>query len=107
MIFGARLNYTNSPEFKAQDSAAIKKAFPAFSRAGMEACFQALAVKPYMVDKSRGWGVHYDLLEMIFGEEPKFICMVRYLRQTHASVKRSSGRIPTSLSGILGMGTFH
>ena len=31
------LDYTDSPEFKAQDSAAMKKAFLAFSRAGMEA----------------------------------------------------------------------
>ena len=41
LIFGARLNYTNSPEFKAQDSASMKKAFLAFSRAGMEAYFKA------------------------------------------------------------------
>jgi sulfotransferase len=43
LIFGARLNYTNSPEFKAQDDAAMKKAFLAFSRAGMEAYFKALS----------------------------------------------------------------
>src|ERR1700691_595051 len=45
LIFGARLNYTNSAEFKAQDSVAMKKAFLAFSRAGMEAYFEALTDK--------------------------------------------------------------
>jgi sulfotransferase len=88
LIFGARLNYTNSPEFKAQDSAAMKKAFLAFSRAGLEAYFAALTDRPYVVDKSRGWGVHFDLLEMIFGVEPKIICMVRDLRQILSSLEK-------------------
>ena len=51
LVFGARLNYTNSPEFKAQDAVQMKKAFLAFSRAGMEAYFKALTDKPYVVDK--------------------------------------------------------
>jgi hypothetical protein len=34
LVFGARLNYTNNPEFKAQDTALMKKAFLAFSRGG-------------------------------------------------------------------------
>jgi len=87
LIFGARLNYTNSPEFKAQDAATMKKAFLAFSRAGMEAYFKALTDKPYILDKSRGWGVHFDLLSLIFDEEPKIICMVRDLRQILASME--------------------
>jgi sulfotransferase len=94
LIFGARLNYTNSAEFKAQDSTAMKKAFLAFSRAGMEAYFQALTDKPYVIDKSRGWGVHFDLLQMIFGEEPKIICMVRDLRQILASLEKKFRQNP-------------
>jgi len=94
LIFGARLNYTNSAEFKAQDSAAMKKAFLAFSRAGMEAYFQALTDKPYVVDKSRGWGVHTDLLEMVFEEEPKIICMVRDLRQILSSMEKKFRQNP-------------
>ncbi len=94
LIFGARLNYTNSPEFKAQDAAQMKKAFLAFSRAGMEAYFRALTDKPYVVDKSRGWGVHFDLLTQIFGEEPKIICMVRDLRQILASMEKKFRQNP-------------
>jgi sulfotransferase len=81
-------------EFKAQDSAEMKKAFLAFSRAGMEAYFGALTDKPYVVDKSRGWGVHYDLLEMIFNEEPKIICMVRDLRQILSSLEKKFRQNP-------------
>ncbi len=88
LVFGARLNYTNALEFEAQDAEQMKKAFLAFSRAGMEAYFQALTDKPYVVDKSRGWNVHFDLLTMIFDEEPKIICMVRDLRQILASMEK-------------------
>jgi len=94
LVFGARGNYTNSPEFKAQDAAAMKKAFLAFSRAGMEAYFRALTDKPYVMDKSRGWGVHFDLLSMIFEEEPKIICMVRDLRQVLASMEKKFRQNP-------------
>jgi sulfotransferase len=94
LVFGARLNYTNNPEFKAQDSALMKKAFLAFSRAGMEAYFQALTDKPYVLDKSRGWGVHFDLLSLIFEEEPKIICMVRDLRQILASMEKKFRQNP-------------
>jgi sulfotransferase len=60
----------------------------------MDAYFNALTDKPYAVDKSRGWGVHYDLLEMIFGEEPKIICMVRDLRQILSSMEKKFRQNP-------------
>jgi sulfotransferase len=94
LVFGARLNYTNNSEFRAQDSEQMKKAFLAFSRAGMEAYFRALTDRPYVVDKSRGWGVHFDLLNMIFEEEPKIICMVRDLRQILASMEKKFRQNP-------------
>ena len=94
LVFGARLNYTNGAEFRAQDAAQMKKAFLAFSRAGMEAYFQALTDKPYVMDKSRGWGVHFDLLSLIFNEEPKIICMVRDLRQILASMEKKFRQAP-------------
>jgi len=43
----------------------LKKAFVAFGRAGMEAHFRALTDKPYVMDKSRGRGVHFDLLNLV------------------------------------------
>ena len=94
LIFGARLNYTNNPEFKAQDDALMKKAFLAFCRSGMEAYFQAQTDKPYVLDKSRGWGIHFDLLNLIFGEEPKIICLVRDLRQVLASMEKKFRQTP-------------
>jgi sulfotransferase len=100
LIFGARVNYTNSGEFKAQDPELMKKAFLAFSRAGMDAYYKALTDKPYVMDKSRGWGVHFDLLQMIFGEEPKIICMVRDLRQILSSMEKKFRQNPDKYRAI-------
>ncbi len=94
LVFGARLNYSNSPEFKAQDAASMKKAFLAFCRGGMEAYFRALTDKPYVLEKSRGWGVHFDLLTLIFNKEPKIICLVRDLRQILASMEKKFRQNP-------------
>jgi sulfotransferase len=94
LVFGARLSYTNGAEFKAQEPELMRKAFLAFSRAGMEAYFGALTDKPYVLDKSRGWGVHFDLLSLIFDEEPKIICMVRDLRQILASMEKKFRQNP-------------
>jgi sulfotransferase len=100
LIFGARINYTNGVEFKAQDSAAMRKAFLAFSNAGLRAYFQALTDKPFVVDKSRGWGIHRDLLTMVLGEEPKIICMVRDLRQILSSMEKNFRRNPDKSRSI-------
>jgi sulfotransferase len=94
LVFGARVNFSNSAEFKAQDPTLMRGAFLSFIRAGMEAYCSALTDKPYVVEKSRGWGVHFDLLSMIFGEEPKVICMVRDLRQILASMEKKFRQNP-------------
>jgi len=94
LVFGARLSYTNNPEFRAQDPSLMKGAFLAFCRTGMEAYFSALTDKRFILDKSRGWGVHFDLLRLIFGEEPKIICMVRDLRQILASMEKRFRQSP-------------
>jgi len=54
----------------------------------MEAYCSSLTDRPYLVDKSRGWGIHFDLLTMILGTEPKIICMVRDLRQIVSSLEK-------------------
>jgi len=85
LIYGARINYTNGPEFKAQDPKLMEKAFLAFCRSGMEGYYRSITDRPCVWDKSRGWGVHFDLLTVIFGSEPKVVCMVRDLRRQGVS----------------------
>jgi sulfotransferase len=87
LIFAARANYTNSPEFKAQNQELMKKAFLNFCKEGMIGYFKAITNKPYIVDKSRGWGIHYPLLNQIY-PEAKVICIVRDLRDIIASMEK-------------------
>jgi sulfotransferase len=94
LVFGARLNYTNGAEFKAQDTALMKKAFLQFCRQGMEGFYGAITDKSYVLDKSRGWGVHFDLLQTIFAQPPKIVCMVRDLRAVMASMEKKFRQNP-------------
>jgi sulfotransferase len=88
LIYAARANYTDSPEFKAQDTETMKKGFQAFCNAGMTGFFTAITDKKYVVDKSRGWGVHYDMLNFAY-PEPKIICMVRDMRDIICSMEKN------------------
>ena len=84
LVFGARANYTNSPEFKAQDSELMKKGFASFCKSGVEGYFNAITDKKYVLDKSRGWGVYRPFLESFY-PNPKVICLVRDLRSVLSS----------------------
>lgn len=88
LVFAARSNYTNSPEFKAQDPEVMRNGFLSFCHEGMKGYYNAITDKKYVVDKSRGWGIHYDFLNM-FNPEPKIICMVRDLRDIFASMEKN------------------
>ena len=88
LIYAARANYTDSPEFQAQDSELMKEGFRNFCRQGVEGFYTAITGKKYVVDKSRGWGIHYDMLNFFY-PEPKIICMVRDLRDIIASMEKN------------------
>lgn len=101
LINGARVNYTNSPEFAAQDSDIMKKAWQSFAKNGMDGFYNAITDKKYVIDKSRGWGIHYDFLQFVRGEEPKIICMVRDLRDIFASMENIFRKYPERKNDIL------
>lgn len=104
LIYAARANYTSSPEFKAQDSELMKKAFLGFCKGGIESYFNSITDKKYVIDKSRGWGVHYDLLNSFY-PEPKIICMVRDLRDIFASMEKNFRKNSHRDSGIVNHST--
>ncbi len=68
----------------------MKRAFLAFSRAGMETYFAALTDKPYAVVKSRGWGVH--------NIRPKVL-------PSPTIISRSSAAMPSATSSRITAGT--
>ena len=104
LIFAARGNYTNSPEFQAQDSDLMKTGFMSFCKEGMKGYYEAITDKPYIIDKSRGWGIHYDFLNQVY-PEPKIICMVRDLRDIFASMENNYRKSSDKTSPILDWST--
>lgn len=103
LIFAARANYTDSPEFKAQDSALMREGFLNFCREGMKGYYNAITDKKYIIDKSRGWGIHYDFLNVVY-PEPKIVCMVRDLRDIFASMEKNFRKVPEKASPVLNWG---
>jgi len=90
LLFGARANYTNSPEFKAQDAEVMRKAFAAFCRKGLQGYCDSLVEgtdKKYIMLKSRGWGVYRPFIETFY-ENPKVVCLVRNLKDVVASYEK-------------------
>lgn len=86
LIYGARVNYSADPTFKSQEEN-LDKAFQEFCKCGLIGYYDALTEKPFVLEKSRGWGIHYKLLEYIFQSPPKIICMVRDIKQILCSME--------------------
>lgn len=93
LVYGARMNYTNSPEFKAQDSETMKKGFENFCKEGILGFFNAITDKKYVLDKSRGWGVYRPFLNFFY-PEPKIICLVRDLKDVVCSYEKMYRKNP-------------
>jgi sulfotransferase len=100
LVFAARGNYTESPEFKAQDSELMKRGFINFCNKGMKGYFEAITDKKYVMDKSRGWGIHYDFLNEIY-PNPKIIVMVRDLRDIFCSMEKNFRKSSLQANPIL------
>jgi len=87
-LFGARANYSTTPEVQAQDSELMKKAFLAFCNGGLTAYANSLVTdEKYVVLKSRGWSKYRGFLESFY-DEPKIICCVRNLKSIVASYEK-------------------
>lgn len=88
LVYAARANYSSSPEFKAQDAELMKKGFLNFCHYGIQGFFAGVTDKPYVLDKSRGWGVHYGFLNSFY-PGAKVVCMVRDPRDIFASMEKN------------------
>lgn len=103
LVFAARANYTESAEFKAQDPNLMKKGWSGFCKEGIYGFYNAVTDKSYVMDKSRGWGIHRPFLET-FVEEPKIICMVRDLRDVFGSMEKNHRKNPDKHDPIVQWG---
>ena len=104
LVYGARANYTSSLEFKAQDSQLMKNGFLEFCNKGVKGFYEGITDKKYVVDKSRGWGIHYDFLNS-FSPNPKIICMVRNLKDVFASMEKNFRKNPEKHNPMLDWST--
>jgi len=100
LLYAARANYSASPEFKAQDPDLMKKGWLNFCRSGMEGFYAGVTDKRYVIDKSRGWGVHYGFLNAFY-PEPKIVCMIRDLRSVFSSMEKNFRKHPEMDSGLV------
>jgi sulfotransferase len=100
LLYASRSNYTSSPEFKAQDQQLMRDGFLSFCKNGLEGFFNGITDKPYVMDKSRGWGIHYGFLNSFY-PNPKIICMVRDLRSVFASMEKNFRKNQDKDSGIV------
>jgi len=87
LIFGARANFSTSPEFKAQDTSLMEAGFKEFCNKGIFGFYNAITDKKFVLDKSRGWGVYRPFLSEVY-PNPKIICMVRDLRSVVCSYEK-------------------
>ena len=76
LLYAARHQFSHGPEFKAQNHSEMTQAFAGFCRGGLEGYAAALTKKPWLLDKSRGWGIHYQFLNAFYAN-PKIVCLVR------------------------------
>lgn len=100
LLYASRSNFTNSPEFKAQDNETMRKGFASYCKNGLVGFFDGITDKPYVMDKSRGWGIHYGFLNSFY-PNPKIVCMVRDLRGVYASMEKNFRKNQHLDSGVV------
>ena len=100
LLFSSMKTYSSSAEFKAQDQTQMRNAWLGYCNGGMQGFFKGLTNKPYVIDKSRGWGVHYDFLST-FVDSPKIICIVRDIRAIYSSMEKNYRKNPEIDKGII------
>lgn len=100
LVFAARKNYTDSLEFKAQDSDTMRTAFLGFCRNGIEGYYNSITDKEYILDKSRGWGIHYNFLNSFY-PDPKILVMIRDPRDILASMEKKFRENQDKDSGLV------
>jgi len=101
LIYGARGNFSTDPTFKAQDEDLMTRGFQNFCKQGLYGFYDAVTEKPYVLEKSRGWGIHHDLLKFTLGEQPKIICMVRNMKQIISSMEKKFRANPHKDTGVV------
>lgn len=85
LLFAARSNFTNLPEFKLQGD--LTQQWLNFCRGALEGFYSGMPHKTSVIDKSRGWMYYYEWLNAFY-PNPKIICCVRDARAIVTSMEK-------------------
>jgi sulfotransferase len=99
MMTTSRTIYSSAQEFKAQNSEEMELGFKGFLKNGIYGFYNNITDRPYVIDKSRGWGMDYKFINF-YDENPKIICMIRDLRGIYASLEKKYRANPQLELGI-------
>jgi sulfotransferase len=86
-VFAASRNY-DTVERRAQPEALMQQAFAGFVHGGLTGYYKQITDKPVVVDKSRGWLEHMELLWLAY-PEARCVCMTRNVGDILASLERA------------------
>ena len=100
LLCSTRNIYTTGSEFKAQDKTTMENGFKGFLTGGLHGFYNAITDKPYVIDKSRGWGSFYNLLNFFTGHDNKIISMVRDPRAIICSMEKIRRKNPHIVSEV-------
>lgn len=103
MLMNARNYFSNGIEFKAQDQTQMEEGFKGMLRGSLYGFYNSITDKPYVIEKSRGWGMERDFIHA-FDPDPKIICMVRDIRAIYASLEKKYRSNPLVETGIANWG---
>lgn len=87
-LYGARMNYTGTPEVKAMDKKIAERTWNGFCWGGLDGYAKAYSPKSHICIKTRGGTIHYNWFKAIMPYEPKMICMVRNLKSIFSSMEK-------------------
>jgi sulfotransferase len=87
MLAACRTIFTDSLEFKAQDTEEMQTGFKSLLKSALYGFYEPLTNRKYVIDKCRGWNSEWEFINA-FDPEPKIICMIRDIRAIFASLEK-------------------
>lgn len=93
LLEGAKQAAGSVSEFIAMDQDQMSNSLTNYVRYGMQGWFSAMTDKPNIISKSRGWDVYLNFLFHAY-ENPKFIVILRDLRDIICSFEKLSYKYP-------------
>jgi len=87
-LYGARVNFTDTPEVKAMDQEVALNTWRGFCSGGLQGYAENYTDKPNLCIKTRGGTIHYRWFENFMPYKPKMICMVRNLKSVFSSMEK-------------------